>query len=168
MSGASIYLHCGDNQTVTNNIAWGSHQVNKPSFSAGLVGSCNSGGVQPRWENISALLTTNIFLVSAEGAALFNSGQVFTDEVFTDNIYWTVAPAAPSGLEWPPADESARPWTWRTFAQWQAAGNDAGSAVADPLVADPAASDFTLKPGSPALARGFQQLFPTAPGPRVL
>ena len=162
--------HCGENHTVKNNIVWGAHQRYKPTFAGapGLVGSCNNGGVEPRWENVSAVLDTNIFLLTTEGAALFDSGQVFTHEAFSNNVYWAAPPAPATGLAWPPADEAARPWTWRTFAQWQAAGKDEGSAVADPLVKDPAGSDFTLAAGSPALARGFQQLFPAPPGPRAV
>jgi len=131
------------------------------------MGSCNTGGVEPRYENISALIDTNIFLLTTDGATLFDASQVFTHEVFANNVYFSDPPAAPAGLAWPPADDAAKPWTWRTFFQWQAAGNDKGSVVAAPLVADPAASDFTLAPGSPALARGFKQLFPTRPGPRA-
>ena len=169
VSGAAVYLHCGDNQTVANNIAWGAHQAYKPTFAGApaLLGSCNTGGVEPRYANISALLHTNVFLLTAQGSALFDAQQVFSHEQFADNVYWSAPPApAPGDLQWPPSNASARPWAWRTWAQWQGAGNDGGSAVGDPLVADAQGSNFTLLPGSPALARGFQQLFPTPPGPR--
>jgi hypothetical protein len=53
-----------------------------------------------------------------------------------------------------------------TFAQWQGGGEDAGSAVADPLIADAPGGNFTLLPGSPALTRGFQQLDLEGVGPR--
>ncbi|MBI5768506.1 MAG: right-handed parallel beta-helix repeat-containing protein [Verrucomicrobia bacterium] len=44
------------------------------------------------------------------------------------------------------------------FAAWQQTGQDAGSLIADPLFADPAARDFRLKAGSPALALGFKPI----------
>jgi len=60
------------------------------------------------------------------------------------NLYWSTAGAPVfAGLG---------------FAAWQAKGNDAGSVVADPLFVDPAAGNFRLKPNSPALALGFQDI----------
>ena len=79
---------------------------------------------------------------------------------FMDNTYWAVPPIDPATLRWPPSNTL-------TFAQWTASGEDAGSVVADPLVADAPGGNFTLLPGSPALARGFQQLDLAGVGPRV-
>ena len=46
-----------------------------------------------------------------------------------------------------------------------AGGHDARSVVADPLFVDAAHSDYTLRDGSPALARGFERLRLEAAGP---
>ncbi len=61
------------------------------------------------------------------------------------NVYW---------------DLSGRPVTFfgKSLAEWQTAGNDAHSVVADPLFANSAAGDFTLAPQSPAVAMGFQSI----------
>ena len=44
----------------------------------------------------------------------------------------------------------------KTFEQWQAMGQDAGSIIANPLFVNPAKGDYTLKPGSPADKVGFK------------
>lgn len=44
----------------------------------------------------------------------------------------------------------------RSFAQWQADGQDAGSLNADPLFENPSQGDFRLKRESPAFALGFE------------
>ena len=52
----------------------------------------------------------------------------------------------------------------KTFAQWQAAGQDKDSLIADPLFVDPEQGDFRLKPGSPAAKIGFEPWDLTASG----
>jgi len=44
----------------------------------------------------------------------------------------------------------------KPLTEWQQAGHEAGSIIADPQFVDPASSDFRVKPGSPALALGFK------------
>ena len=47
----------------------------------------------------------------------------------------------------------------KTFAEWQAAGHDTQSIVADPLFENAAARDFRLKPESPAITKlGFKPI----------
>lgn len=68
------------------------------------------------------------------------------------NVYW---------------DYSGRPVVFpgkRTLAEWQQSGQDAGSVVADPKFADPAARDFRLTPDSPALALGIRSIDPSKMG----
>jgi hypothetical protein len=55
-----------------------------------------------------------------------------------------------------------------TFAQWQAAGYDTHSLVADPLFVDAAHDDYRLKPDSPALKLGFKEIPVERIGPQGL
>ena len=43
-----------------------------------------------------------------------------------------------------------------TFQQWQDAGHDAGSIIADPMFVNVENFDFRLKPDSPAFKVGFK------------
>jgi len=55
----------------------------------------------------------------------------------------------------------------KNLAARQAEGQDEGSIVADPRFKDPEHGDFTLSPGSPAFALGFEPLDPAAAGRRT-
>ena len=54
----------------------------------------------------------------------------------------------------------------KSFAEWQASGQDAASLIADPLFVNPAAGDFRLRKDSPALKIGFQPIDLSRVGPR--
>jgi hypothetical protein len=59
------------------------------------------------------------------------------------NLYW------PGNTQ--PFDFAGKSWE-----EWQASGQDAGSIIADPMFVDPEHGDFHLKPGSPAEKIGFR------------
>ncbi len=69
-----------------------------------------------------------------------------------NNVYWN---ANPDTLVFPGK---------RTFAEWQATGQDEHSIVADPMFVDPEKGDFRLKPDSPALQKGFKPIDVTESG----
>jgi len=91
-----------------------------------------------------------------EGTALGSSGVENSGTnvcVFDQNLYWNA---------------SGQPVLFgdKTFAQWQAGGQDKNSIVADPLFVDPTRGDFMLRPGSPAVKVGFEPWDLTTAGPR--
>jgi hypothetical protein len=102
----------------------------------------------------AAIVPLNIFVVTNDGGSLFSAGDIYPTNamVFSLNVYWSTL--NPDNLTWPlPPSHNA------SFSQWQASGEDVAGAVADPLVASLVEPyNFTLLPGSPALARGFQQI----------
>ncbi|TVS09305.1 MAG: right-handed parallel beta-helix repeat-containing protein [Planctomycetaceae bacterium] len=53
-----------------------------------------------------------------------------------------------------------------TLEQWQQAGHEAGSIVADPQLADPQNDDFQVSPDSPAIGLGFRPFDPSRAGVR--
>jgi hypothetical protein len=89
-------------------------------------------------------------------------------------IYWTNDSPALAGpwervnfiakknCYWNPATPVS--FLGKPLAEWQAAGHEQGSLVADPLFVNPAARDFRLRPESPALKLGFKPFDPTKAG----
>lgn len=80
------------------------------------------------------------------GATVNETGKI----AWKDNIWWMES-GAPS-------------FNGKTFAQWQAKGNDVHGVVMDPLFVDPARRDFRLKPGSPVVKAGFRPFDISAAG----
>ena len=79
------------------------------------------------------------------------------------NVYWSEAYGQESlldvafGIRFNPLN----------FSEWQKEYKDTGSAVVDPLFVDAPGRNFTLLPGSPALAMGFQNIDVSTVGPRA-
>jgi hypothetical protein len=79
------------------------------------------------------------------------------------NLYWSL-PLAQQSL---PDLLFATVFENLNFTQWASTYHDETSVVADPLFADAAAFNFTLLPGSPALALGFTPIDMSTVGPRA-
>ncbi|MBL8227987.1 MAG: right-handed parallel beta-helix repeat-containing protein [Bryobacterales bacterium] len=55
----------------------------------------------------------------------------------------------------------------KSFREWATGERDEGSIITDPLFVNPSTFDFRLRPESPALKMGFQQIDMSKVGPRV-
>lgn len=80
-----------------------------------------------------------------------------------DQLWPTKSCLLQSNLYWNAAGQPVK-FRDKTFEQWQATGQDAGSIIADPLFVNPAKGDFRLKPGSPASKIGFKPFDTTKAG----
>ncbi len=127
---AGYHQHYGRGNIVRNNIlAWGNEEHLRRS----------------KPEDMLAFAFERNIVLMGEGKLLAQNDKNWHDgRVFmADNVYWN-----PKGI---PSDFAGKSW-----ADWQAAGNDVRSVLADPLFRDPAHGDWTLSPDSPALKLGFQ------------
>ena len=143
-SHGGIMLQGGKDNRVTNNIFVDSRQMQ------GLLANYidNSRG---------QVLERNIFYWTIPDAVLYATGKLMTPEVIwvDSNLIFQVG-----------ASEPRMGWGgWKSFADWQARGFDKHSVYADPLFADPAKDDYTLRPGSPAFELGFVPIDVSKIGP---
>ena len=105
--------------------------------------------------------TRNIVALGADASAVLFITAV-TDGLanmsFANNTYWRDETA--STLQFPSTQDPT------TFEQWQLQDKDTGSGVDDPMFVNAKARNFTVRAGSPALARGFEQVDTRDVGPR--
>jgi hypothetical protein len=102
--------------------------------------------------NSSFSFVTNIVLLSANNTKVVRTITPtlgVANFTYANNLYWHID-GLPLRFGASGDDE--------TFAQWQAMGKDISGRVADPMFKDARGLDFTLLPGSPALAMGFQPI----------
>lgn len=107
--------------------------------------------VAGRWrpeDHTSLVCSNNVFCWGKEQAAwhgsIGNGKGPTKDLVFGSNLWWS-----PDGVK----DDD---FNGGSFSDWQKAGMDRGSVVADPLFVDWKKGDFRLQPGSPAFKIGFK------------
>jgi len=87
----------------------------------------------------------------------------FDGSNMTDADWSTALFNCSSNIYWNFAGQSFH-FMSKSFAEWQAGGQDAGSRNTDPLFENPAQGDFRLKPASPAFALGFEPFDISAAG----
>jgi hypothetical protein len=103
---------------------------------------------------------------SGEGSLLFENNVVFGPDGRLFEGYWDRENfELANNCFWAGPDAEAS-FDGHTLAEWQTAGHDEGSIVADPRFVDPDAGDFSLEPDSPAFDLGFEPISLDAVGPR--
>jgi hypothetical protein len=124
-----FHQHYGKENTVRNNV-----------FAFATVGQIQRTRMEP---HLSFWFDHNI-VYWTEGPTLHGRWQ--DDKYKLDyNVYWNAAGK--------PVD-----FAGKSLADWQKAGQDEHSVIADPLFVDPAKGNFALRPGSPALKLGFKPI----------
>jgi hypothetical protein len=142
-----------------------------------LVYRTSSGGFHQHYGRDN-LVENNIFAAARDWQLQRTRVEDHTSFTFRRNVVWWNSTAPLVHGDWSQRLATDHNCYWNaagpvTFpgggdlAARQAAGQDADSVVADPGFADPAAGDFTLAPGSPALRLGFRPLDPAAAGRRT-
>jgi parallel beta-helix repeat protein len=102
-------------------------------------------------QHVSFTLENNI--VYFDQGDLLGANWADSSFIMRDNLYYDARGNDVSFLD-------------KSFATWQASGQDEGSRIADPLFVNARKFDFRLRPGSPASQVGFHQIDLTQVGPR--
>ncbi len=185
--GGIYTLGPSEGTRVTNNVfhdiyaytygGWGLYTDEGSSnilFENNLVYRVKSGGFHQHYgrENI---VRNNILADSKEQQLQATRVEPHLSFTLENNIvYWTTGKLlagrwsqikyeSRNNCYWNAAD---KPFTFagKTLADWQAAGHELGSIIADPKFKDPANDNFQLPPDSPALKLGFKPFDPTKAG----
>jgi hypothetical protein len=132
-----------------------------------LVFRTKTGGFHQHYgrENI---IRNNIFALGREQQVQATRVEDHLSFTFERNILWwdhaapvlagpweTIRHVSRRNTYWNAGDHPVS-FLGKSLAEWQAAGHETESILADPRFADPAQGDFSLPPDSPALATGFQ------------
>jgi parallel beta-helix repeat protein len=141
-----------------------------------IVYNTETGGFHQHYgkENI---VRNNIFAFAARHQIERTRAEPHLSFTFTRNIvYWTGGSLL--GGNWLEGEVSldynlyyraaGDPITFadKSFAEWQATGQDVHSLIADPRFVDPKRYNFALKPDSPALRLGFRPIDARGVGPQ--
>jgi len=142
-----------------------------------IVYNTRTGGFHQHYGRDN-IVRNNIFAFARLGQVQRTREEDHTSFVFERNIVlWREGPLlhgswknghwrSDHNLAWHTGGE-AFDFAGRTADEWQAAGHDVHSLVADPLFRAPEKGDFRLAKGSPAFSLGFQPIDLSAAGPRT-
>lgn len=107
-------------------------------------GLVHRGGLNEHWKANYLEAERNLYVTDNAIALRSSWAPGEKPPVVKDNMYWTLAP------------DTELTFAGKSFADWQASGQDEGSVIGDPGFRDPAHYDFTLRPDAPAIqAVGF-------------
>lgn len=138
----SFHQHYGRENIIRNNIlALARYGPENPVGGNGFQNEPEAQLQRTRVEDhLSFTFENNI--VFWNGGPLFKGN--WQDRIqLKNNLFWNTA-------------NDASTYSGLSFDKWRQASHDTGSTIADPLFVNPAARDFHLRPGSPALGLGFK------------
>jgi hypothetical protein len=118
---------------------------------SGVIGGGKYWDDQVKYNDKPVVFEHNIVYLADSEAMIMRTGYRPDAQVSKENVYW----AGPDGGDAPLFSGAGLKFV--PFSEWQEAGHDVGSVMADPLFVDPAARDLRLRPDSPALKMGFKQ-----------
>jgi hypothetical protein len=133
-----------------------------------VVINTRSGGFHQHYGKENRIVN-NIFALSHNEQIIRSRQEEHTSFFFERNIVyynngrllgsaWSNGKyAMDNNLYWDASGQDVE-FAGKSLAEWQAAGFDQHSVVADPLFVDPEHRDYRLKPESPALALGFKPI----------
>jgi parallel beta-helix repeat protein len=175
-TAGGCHIHAGRNNTVFNNIfiessgpqiQYSGHDPKSelvvgrlkeyakaqrnPAYLARYPDMANTN-LDTVWHMAENRTLRNIVYYTGPKARLYGISHVpadpFEQNTVNSNLIW-------HGGQELKIDRNGKSLIWD---EWQKAGYDADSLVADPLFADPAKDDYRLKPGSPAFKLGFEPI----------
>src|SRR5512133_1879995 len=139
-SSAPFLAHINRNITVQNNI-----------FALGEQCQVERAGAMPGPEQEYSFTRNIVYYRQGQLVGYWDSRN--NSFAYERNLYWNASGARLT-------------FCGKTLAEWQAAGRDKESLIADPLFLDPEHGDFKMKPASPAARIGFQPWDLSEAGPR--
>lgn len=123
---AGFHQHYGRDNTVRNN----------------LIVNCGEGGLRRSRDEDHKSFTFEHNVIVCQQPQFLSGNWKNGNTVLRNNLYYSPGEGTPT-------------WNGRSLADWQAAGHDAGSRVADPKLVDPLRPDFGLQADSPAADMGI-------------
>jgi hypothetical protein len=142
-----------------------------------LVYRTTSGGFHQHYGRDN-VIEGNVFAMARDWQLQRTKVEDHTSFTFARNVVWWDSKAPLMRGDWSTGVELRDNCYWNasgpvrfpgggTLRSWQETGRDAGSIVADPKFADPAAGNFTMANESPVMALGITPLDPGRAGPRA-
>lgn len=159
----AIYLDEGSGHILTeNNLVYrvGSHAFN---INGGSNNTTRNNLFGPTHTDDAPFVRCSLRSHGAHGNTLTGNVMYWHGDVLVDSAWAPDKCLSDNNVIW---NFAGKPITFagKTFAEWQASGQDTHSVIADPQFVDPAKGNYGLGKDSPALALGFQPFDPAEAG----